>query len=194
MARFDSWLCNCFIYCWKCNLVQFDLHTFLVQQGNAVRLFGIYYSVDHYRRPIRKYLLTVQIQMWGDWRQTCSKSWSSFSQSESSTSFLFLLSSPSSCTSFFVSSFYCQLWLTGIQSFSTTICATSVEHSGNNPCLLSSVGCQFKASLTSSWKFEGATSIPSVLLSLGLNGRPMRNFFKLFFPARSWPISNTRPR
>ena len=166
----------------------------ILQQGNAVRLFGIYYSVDHHRWPIRKYLLTVQIQMWGDWRQTCSKSWSSFSQSESSTSFLFLLSSPSSCTSFFVSSFYCQLWLTGIQSFSTTICATSVEHSGNNPCLLSSVGCQFKASLTSSWKFEGATSIPSVLLSLGLNGRPMRNFFKLFFPARSWPISNTRPR
>ena len=86
------------------------------------------YSVDHYRWPIRKYLLTVRIQMWGDWRQTCSiESWSSFSQSVSS----------SNCTSFFVSSFSSQLWLTGIQSFSTTVCATSVEHPGNNPCLLS---------------------------------------------------------
>ena len=29
MARFDSWLCNYFIFRWKCNTVQFDLPTFL---------------------------------------------------------------------------------------------------------------------------------------------------------------------
>ena len=29
MARFDSWLCNYFIFRWKCNTVQFDLPTLL---------------------------------------------------------------------------------------------------------------------------------------------------------------------
>ena len=29
LARLDSWLCNYFIYRWKCNTMQFDLRTFL---------------------------------------------------------------------------------------------------------------------------------------------------------------------
>jgi len=29
VARLDSWLCNYFIYRWKCNTMQFDLRTFL---------------------------------------------------------------------------------------------------------------------------------------------------------------------
>ena len=69
--------------------------------------------------------------------------------------------------------------------FSTTIFATSLEHS-NSPGLFSPMDCQFLAAWSTSIShFEGSTSIPSVLCSLESNGRPKRLFFKLVLPARS---------
>ena len=63
--------------------------------------------------------------------------------------------------------------------------ATSLEHS-NSPGLFLPMDCQFLAAWSTSIShFKGSTSIPSVLCSLGSNGRPMRLFFKLVLPARS---------
>ena len=76
-----------------------------------------------------------------------------------------------------------------IKIFSNTVFATSLEHS-NSPGLFLPMDCQFLAAWSTSIShFKGSTSIPSVLCSSESNGRPMRLFFKLVLPARSWPMS-----
>ena len=77
--------------------------------------------------------------------------------------------------------------------FSANILDISLENSDKHG-LFSIVERQFLIWSTSISHIEGSTSIPSVLCSLGSNGRPKRDFFRLVFPARSWPMNKMRPR